>query len=220
MAGIFTHAHRRGYPRRLLHSTWTRFLVRYWDAASVSVRELRSWFHRVWKEVVATEAKGAKQHTHRQCVAAGGENNKKGKERRSEGNKSALSQLIDLLTPPAMGDQVSSSSSLVPWLDPAPAARREAMDIDDRGVQGSCPALAEVTQQEEQLIPYQHSEPKAKEVVGRDLIPAQAPNVNVNVAIQGAYHVPAPPPPQIVERHVAVPVYVERPVLVLFSHEA
>ena len=28
VAGIFTHAHWRGYSRRLLHSTWSRFLVR------------------------------------------------------------------------------------------------------------------------------------------------------------------------------------------------
>jgi len=34
--GILAHAHRRGYPRRLVHSTWTRFLIMYWSAASVS----------------------------------------------------------------------------------------------------------------------------------------------------------------------------------------
>ena len=51
VAGIFTHAHRRGYSRRMVHSTWTRFLWRYWDAASVTTQELRAWFHRVWKTV-------------------------------------------------------------------------------------------------------------------------------------------------------------------------
>ena len=52
VAGVFTHAHRRGYPRRQVHSVWTRFLARYWDAANVSSRELRAWFHRVWKAIV------------------------------------------------------------------------------------------------------------------------------------------------------------------------
>jgi hypothetical protein len=42
VAGILTHAHRRNYPRRMVHSVWTRFLVTYWDAASVSARELRT----------------------------------------------------------------------------------------------------------------------------------------------------------------------------------
>ena len=53
VAGVFNHAHRRGYSRRLLHSVWTRFLTTYWDAASVSLRELRAWFHRAWKHIIA-----------------------------------------------------------------------------------------------------------------------------------------------------------------------
>jgi hypothetical protein len=53
VAGILTHAHNRHYPRHLLHSVWTRFLVRYWDAASVTTRELRSWFHKAWSQIVA-----------------------------------------------------------------------------------------------------------------------------------------------------------------------
>ena len=47
-AGVFTHAINRGYTRQLVHSTWTRFLSRYWDAHSVSLRELRAWFHKAW----------------------------------------------------------------------------------------------------------------------------------------------------------------------------
>ena len=55
IAGIFTHAHRRNYSRRLIHSTWTRFLFKYWDAASVTGKELRAWFNKVWKQIVQAE---------------------------------------------------------------------------------------------------------------------------------------------------------------------
>ena len=51
VAGIFTHAHARGYSRRLLHTVWTRFLLCYWDAASVTMRELRAWFHPTWRQI-------------------------------------------------------------------------------------------------------------------------------------------------------------------------
>ena len=53
VAGILTHAHNRSYSRRLLHSVWTRFLTRYWDASSVATRELRAWFHKAWNQIVA-----------------------------------------------------------------------------------------------------------------------------------------------------------------------
>ena len=52
VAGVFTHAYKRGYSRRLLHATWTRFLVTYWDAAGVTSSELRQWFHEVWRRIV------------------------------------------------------------------------------------------------------------------------------------------------------------------------
>jgi len=55
VAGVFTHAHRRGYSRRMVHSTWTRFLWRYWDAAAVTTRELRAWFHDAWRAVTEAE---------------------------------------------------------------------------------------------------------------------------------------------------------------------
>ena len=55
VAGILTHAHRRGYSRRMLHSTWTRFLVRYWDAAGVTTKELRQWFHVAWRKILREE---------------------------------------------------------------------------------------------------------------------------------------------------------------------
>eukprot|EP00667_Euglena_gracilis_P000109 EG_transcript_109 len=61
VAGIFTHAHRRGYPRRMVHSTWTRFLWRYWDAASVTTRELRAWFHDAWRKVTEVEEGGQRR---------------------------------------------------------------------------------------------------------------------------------------------------------------
>ena len=57
VAGIFTHAHKRGYPRKMVHSTWTRFLWRYWDAASVTTRELRAWFHDAWRAVTESEGR-------------------------------------------------------------------------------------------------------------------------------------------------------------------
>lgn len=53
VAGVLTHAHRRNYPRRLAHSTWTRFLVRYFDCSSVTVKELRRWFHQAWQHIVS-----------------------------------------------------------------------------------------------------------------------------------------------------------------------
>ena len=53
VAGIMTHANNRHYPRRLMHSVWSRFLARYWDAASVTSRELRAWFHKAWNKVTA-----------------------------------------------------------------------------------------------------------------------------------------------------------------------
>ena len=58
-----THAHNRGYPRRLMHSVWTRFLTRYWDAASVTTKELRAWFHNAWKQVTAA-AQSPGNHGH------------------------------------------------------------------------------------------------------------------------------------------------------------
>ena len=64
--GILTHAHRRGYPRRLVHSTWTRFLVTYWSAASVSAQELRAWFHEAWRMVVGREPQGSWQRGERE----------------------------------------------------------------------------------------------------------------------------------------------------------
>jgi hypothetical protein len=61
VAGIMTHAHSRQYPRRLMHSVWSRFLAKYWDAAAVSTKELRSWFHKAWNQVVA--ASNSSGHT-------------------------------------------------------------------------------------------------------------------------------------------------------------
>ena len=63
VAGIMTHAHNRSYPRRLMHSVWTRFLTRYWDASSVTTKELRAWFHKAWNQVTAAaqgKANGAR----------------------------------------------------------------------------------------------------------------------------------------------------------------
>ena len=59
VAGIFTHAHRRKYSRHLIHSVWTRFLVTYWDTASVTTKELRRWFHDVWRKITKGETKRA-----------------------------------------------------------------------------------------------------------------------------------------------------------------
>ena len=56
VAGIMTHANNRNYPRRLMHSVWSRFLARYWDASSVTSKELRAWFHRAWNQVIAAGA--------------------------------------------------------------------------------------------------------------------------------------------------------------------
>jgi hypothetical protein len=55
VAGIFTHAYRRNYARRLVHGVWTQFLLRYWDAAGNPTKELRDWFHRTWKAIVEAE---------------------------------------------------------------------------------------------------------------------------------------------------------------------
>ena len=68
VAGVFTHAYKRGYSRRLLHSVWTRFLSRYWDAASVSTRELRAWFHTAWQQIVASDAGSPRAERSKQSV--------------------------------------------------------------------------------------------------------------------------------------------------------
>jgi hypothetical protein len=60
VAGIFTHAFRRNYTRRLVHGVWTKFLLRYWDAAGNPTKELRDWFHRTWKGIVDAEGREAK----------------------------------------------------------------------------------------------------------------------------------------------------------------
>ena len=60
VAGIFTHAFQRGYSRRLVHGVWTKFLLRYWDAAGSPTKELRDWFHRTWKGVVEAEGREAR----------------------------------------------------------------------------------------------------------------------------------------------------------------
>ena len=83
VAGIFTHAHRRRYPRRLVHSVWTRFLVTYWDAASVTTKELRRWFHEAWNAITTGEGKRSTPRHEKPL-------DRKGKERASASNSQAL----------------------------------------------------------------------------------------------------------------------------------
>ena len=71
VSGIFTHSFARGFKRRMLHSTWTRFLVQYWDASSVSIKELRRWFHMQWKKIVKGHQRNAFPYGVRQRVAEG-----------------------------------------------------------------------------------------------------------------------------------------------------
>jgi hypothetical protein len=63
VAGIFTHAYRRGYSRRMVNSVWSRYLGRYWCAASVHVTELRRWFHRAWADICAMEGRQPRAET-------------------------------------------------------------------------------------------------------------------------------------------------------------
>ena len=49
VANVFRNAMWRGYSRHLVQSVWSRFLFQRWHAADIRVRELRTWFSKVWK---------------------------------------------------------------------------------------------------------------------------------------------------------------------------
>ena len=49
VANVFRNAIWRGYSRRLVQSVWSRFLFQRWHAVDIRVRELRTWFAKVWK---------------------------------------------------------------------------------------------------------------------------------------------------------------------------
>jgi hypothetical protein len=49
VANVFRNAIWRGYSRRLVQSVWSRFLFQRWHATDIRVRELRSWFSKVWR---------------------------------------------------------------------------------------------------------------------------------------------------------------------------
>ena len=206
VAGIFTHAHRRGYPRRLLHSTWSRFLIRYWDAASVTVRELRAWFHRVWKEIVSAEEKGVKS-TVPTAAKNTSASTREGKMRVKE-SPSSVSQLMELLTPEDC--RVPSQPQGEPTLD---GLGIEDMVVDEEGESGR-QGTGEI-ERESQLMACAQSS-SSRDIDVRNPAPALPPIV-VNVGIVGSCHnnrQESPPPPQVVERIVQVPMVVERPVLV------
>ena len=45
---VFGNAMEREYPRRMVQSVWSRFLFQRWHSTDIAVKELRSWFSRVW----------------------------------------------------------------------------------------------------------------------------------------------------------------------------
>ena len=114
VAGVFTHAYRRGYSRRLVHSVWTRFLARYWDAANVSSRELRAWFHRAWREIAGGEGDSSSSRKRQQ---RSGEPELERTPGGSEPIRMApeewhrLQMLADLCTPPSKADQMGQRAT-------------------------------------------------------------------------------------------------------------
>ncbi len=163
VAGVFTHACRRGYSRRMVHSTWTRFLWRYWDAASVTTRELRAWFHDAWRAVTEAETGEGRQRRpiekwprweasvpepkgkgkgHAQAGATTGTRSARepphntsaeAPQHRAAGPHEALDALLDLTTPPA-----------------SPTARQAPVDVHAKGstqqTGGNAPARAASSQ--------------------------------------------------------------------------
>ena len=59
VANVARHAIQRNYPRRLLCSTWSRFLQRRWQSADIRGRELLNWFRRM---LDLLESKGVRNH--------------------------------------------------------------------------------------------------------------------------------------------------------------
>ena len=58
VAPIFTHAIRRNYSRRLVNSTWTRFLhASTGTQPPVTGKGLRAWFSVAWRKIMAAEEK-------------------------------------------------------------------------------------------------------------------------------------------------------------------
>lgn len=66
VAGVFTHCINRHYSRRLVQSVWNRFLVKYWDNATVGRRQLRGWFHDIWMELCKA-AERSKKPAHKRA---------------------------------------------------------------------------------------------------------------------------------------------------------
>jgi hypothetical protein len=52
---VLQHARGRDYPRRLVHSVWTRFLTFRWGVADPSIKELRTWFAKMWQSKKETQ---------------------------------------------------------------------------------------------------------------------------------------------------------------------
>jgi hypothetical protein len=172
VAGIMTHAHNRHYPRRLMHSTWTRFLVKYWDAASVTSKELRAWFHKAWNQVVA---------------AAGGVDTKRHQQRTPQRPSSPLP------APPARHTKPSAALPATPIAPPEPLDQLlQAMEEDD------CPpppphvaeaAIADATPDFLRMEAHRHREQEAErrsQAFAEQTTPLQEDT---------ASRAPSPPPP-------------------------
>jgi hypothetical protein len=211
VAGIMTHAHNRHYPRRLMHSTWTRFLVKYWDAASVTTKELRSWFHKAWNQVVA---------------AATGFDTKRRQQPASQSPNPPLAPPMARHIPPA------AAVSTMPTTPPEPLDQLlQAMEEDD------CPpppphvaeaAISDATPDFLRMAAQRHHEQEAERRsqilaeqttsmqgdVERHAPSAPAPTpvhpMTVVIAPQMHFQPPAASAPQVVymDRYIDRPVYI------------
>ena len=97
----------------------------------MTVRELRAWFHRVWKEIVSAEEKGVKS-TVPTAAKNTSASTREGKMRVKEA-PSSFSQLMELLTPEDC--QVPLQPRGQPTLDD-PETEVDMM-VDEGGVQST-----------------------------------------------------------------------------------
>ena len=105
----------------MAHSVWTKFLLRYWDAAGCNTKELRAWFHKAWQGIAtASKEDDPKRRAHLKELA---------EQRRTAWGKAkatqarnlrmavptndgrmALDDLLDLFTPPAAVGATSANA--------------------------------------------------------------------------------------------------------------
>ena len=75
--------------------------MRYWDAAGVTTRELRQWFHKMWRGICQHQGKElGRENTKREENWGGKGRESKGKERQRDAEGEGIAALLSLMTPP------------------------------------------------------------------------------------------------------------------------